>query len=148
MVNSLGPGKYKCNLKLVILKGISRIDIESIPMSLRWMPQNLINEKRTSVQAVAWCCQVASRYLSQCWPRSMSPYGITMLQSVNKLWWEENGQHFADDIFKYLLLKRKLILIQMSVNFVPDGLIDNSILVLIHSESHHLPNHYWRCCRL
>ena len=26
---------------------------------------------------MAWCCQATSHYLSQYWPRSMSPYGIT-----------------------------------------------------------------------
>ena len=32
---------------------------------------------------MAWCCQPTSHYLSQCWPRSMSPYGITRPQWVN-----------------------------------------------------------------
>ena len=31
------------------------------------------------VKVMAWCCQ-ASHYLSQCWPRSMSPYGVTKPQ--------------------------------------------------------------------
>ena len=34
-----------------------------------WMPLDLTNDKSTLVQ-------VTSHYLSQCWPRSMSPYGI------------------------------------------------------------------------
>ena len=42
-----------------------------------WMPQNLTDEKSTLVQVMAWCCQAASHYLNQCWPRSVSPYGIT-----------------------------------------------------------------------
>ena len=32
---------------------------------------------------MAWCRQAASHYLSQCWPRSMSPYGVTRSQWVN-----------------------------------------------------------------
>ena len=32
----------------------------------------------TLVQVMAWCHQATSHYLSQCWPRSMSPYVITM----------------------------------------------------------------------
>ena len=32
---------------------------------------------------MAWCCQATSHYLSQCWPRSLSPYGITRPQRVN-----------------------------------------------------------------
>ena len=32
---------------------------------------------------MAWCCQATSHYLNQCWPRSMSPYGVTRPQWVN-----------------------------------------------------------------
>ena len=32
-------------------------------------------DKTTLVQVMAWCHQAPSHYLSQCWPRSMSPYG-------------------------------------------------------------------------
>ena len=32
---------------------------------------------------MAWCRQATSHYLSQCWPRSLSPYGITKPQWVN-----------------------------------------------------------------
>ena len=44
---------------------------------LRWIPQNRTHEKSILVQAMAWCHQVTSHYLSQCWPRSMSPYSVT-----------------------------------------------------------------------
>ena len=36
------------------------------------------------VQVMAWCHQARSHYLSQCWPRSMWPYGITRPQWVKK----------------------------------------------------------------
>ena len=36
-------------------------------------------------QVMAWCCQATGHYLSQCWPRSMSPYGITGSQLVKPL---------------------------------------------------------------
>ena len=49
---------------------------------LRWMPENLTLAKSTLVQVMAWCHQATSHYLSQCWPRSMSPYG-TRPQWVN-----------------------------------------------------------------
>ena len=32
------------------------------------------SQMSTLVQVMAWCSQVTSHYLSQCWPRSMSPY--------------------------------------------------------------------------
>ena len=31
---------------------------------------------------MAWCRQAASHYLGQCWPRSVSPYGVTRPQWV------------------------------------------------------------------
>ena len=39
---------------------------------------------------------------------------------------EQNGRHFADDIFKCIFLNQNLcILIKISLKFVPKGLIDN-----------------------
>ena len=35
-------------------------------------------------QVVAWCRQATSHYLSQCWPSSTSPYGVTRPQWVNE----------------------------------------------------------------
>ena len=49
------------------------------------MPLDLTDDKSTLVQVMAWCHQAPSHYLSQCWPRSMSPNGITMPQWVNWL---------------------------------------------------------------
>ena len=37
---------------------------------------NLTDGKSTLVQVFAWCPQAASHYLSQCWPRSLSPHGV------------------------------------------------------------------------
>ena len=37
-------------------------------------------DKSTLVQVMAWCRQATSHYLSQCWPRSLSPYGVTRPQ--------------------------------------------------------------------
>ena len=42
-----------------------------------------LNDKSTLVQVVAWCHQAPSHYLSQCWPRWMSPYGFTRPQWGN-----------------------------------------------------------------
>ena len=43
-------------------------------ISLRWMSLDLTDKTSTLVQVMAWCRQVTSHYLSQCWPRYMSPY--------------------------------------------------------------------------
>ena len=48
------------------------------------MAMDLIDGKATLVQVMAWCRQATSHYLSQCWPRSLSPYGIIRPQWVNK----------------------------------------------------------------
>ena len=79
-VNSLAPGKCSINFKSIIFK----LTIQKSSLGTcceialrRRMPQNLTNEKSTLVQVMAWCCQITSHYLGQCWPWPMSPYGIT-----------------------------------------------------------------------
>ena len=47
------------------------------------MPLNLNDDKSTLVQVMAWCRQATSHYLSQCCPRSLSPYGVIRPQWVN-----------------------------------------------------------------
>ena len=51
------------------------------------MPQNTFDDKSTLVGVMAWCRQATSHYLSQCWPRSLSPYGITRPQWVKAYTW-------------------------------------------------------------
>ena len=83
--NSLAPWRFQFNFRKVIFKlnlvnggwGIS------YEIALRWMPQDLTNDKSTLVQVMAWCRQAASHNLSQCWPRFMLPNGITRPQLVN-----------------------------------------------------------------
>ena len=53
-------------------------------ITLWWMPQNTYDDKLTLGQVMAWCRQAASYYLSQCWPRSMLPYGITRQAAMSK----------------------------------------------------------------
>ena len=83
--NSLAPGRLQFNIREVIFKlilvnggwGIS------YKIALRWMPQDLTDDKSTLVQVMAWCHQATRHYLSQCWPRSMSPNVLTRPQWVN-----------------------------------------------------------------
>ena len=58
----------------------------SYEIALKWMPLDLTDDKSTLVQVMAWCRQATSHYLSQCWPRSLSPYGVTRPQWVNIKW--------------------------------------------------------------
>ena len=84
-VNSLAPGKFEWNFRYLIFQIILVIDgwVISCELALRWMPLDLIDDKSTLVLVMAWCRQAPSHYLSQCWPRSLSPNGITRPQWVN-----------------------------------------------------------------
>ena len=82
LFNSLVPGKFEWNFRYLIFQIISVIDGCDISseLALRWMSLDLTDEKSTLVQVMAWCHQATSHYLSQCWPRSLSPYGVTRPQ--------------------------------------------------------------------
>ena len=41
------------------------------------------DDNSTTVQVMAWCRQATCHHLSQCWPRIMSPFGVTRPQWVN-----------------------------------------------------------------
>ena len=68
-INSLPPGRFQFNFRWVIFKltlvnggwGIS------YEIALRWMPQDLTDDKSILFQVMAWCRQATSHYLSQCW---------------------------------------------------------------------------------
>ena len=49
----------------------------SYEIALRWLPLNFNDDKSTLVQVMAWCRQATSHPLNQCWPISLSPYGVT-----------------------------------------------------------------------
>ena len=66
---------YKCNFQ-TNFRGIS------CEIALIWMSLDFTDDQPTLVQVMAWCRQATSHYLSQCWPRSLSPYGVTRLQWV------------------------------------------------------------------
>ena len=55
----------------------------SCEIAIRWIWLDLTDDKSTLVHVMAWCCQAASHYPSQCWPRSMSPYGVIRPQWVH-----------------------------------------------------------------
>ena len=83
-VNSLAPGRFQFNLRLVIFKltlvnggwGIS------CKIAHRWLSLDLTDDKSTLVQVMTWCRQAKCHYLNQCWLRSMSPNGVTRPQWV------------------------------------------------------------------
>ena len=86
VINSLAPWWFQSsfrddlvdNFKLILMNGgwgISEI-------ALRWVPQYLTEDKSTLVQVMAWCRQATSHNLNQCWPRFVSPNGVTGPQWV------------------------------------------------------------------
>ena len=87
-VNSLAPGKFEWNLSYVIFKQILVIDGWRISseIALIWMSLDFADDQSTLVQVMAWCRHTTSHYLSQSWPRSLSPYGVTRPQWVNFRW--------------------------------------------------------------
>ena len=56
----------------------------SCEIGLRWVPHNTLDDKSALGHVMAWCCQAPSHYLSQSWPRSVSPYGLSKPQWVKK----------------------------------------------------------------
>ena len=85
LINSLAPGKFEWNFGYVIFKRILVIDGWGIccEIALIWMSLDFTDDQSTLVQVMAWCRQATSHYLKHCWPRSMSPYGVTRPQWVN-----------------------------------------------------------------
>ena len=63
-------------------------------IALRCMSPDLTDNKSTLVQVMAWCHQASSHYLSQCWPRSMLPHGITRLHCVKSCGAECNTNRY------------------------------------------------------
>ena len=55
---------------------------------------------------MAWCRQATSHYLSKCWPRPMSPYGVIRSQWVKRLRPQQNGWPSADKKCKLNSLDR------------------------------------------
>ena len=113
-------GGFDWSLKLVNFKLISPINIWSIycEIAIRWIPQYLTDQ--TLVQVMAWCHEATSHYLSQCWPRSLSPYDVTRPQWVKPHYQKrQNGRHFTDNIFKCISLNKDFWILTISLKNVP-----------------------------
>ena len=73
MINSSAPTRFEWNFRWFS----SQFQWLMAELSLVKLPSDechwtLLN-KSSLVQVMAWCYQATSRYLIQCWPRSMSP---------------------------------------------------------------------------
>ena len=80
----LAPGRSGSDSKngifnLVLLIGIFGSSHDN---ALRWMPEDLADDKSTLVQVMAWCRWATSHCLNQCWLSSFSSYGVARPQWV------------------------------------------------------------------
>ena len=127
-VNSLAPGRFQFNFrqvifKLILVNGGWGISYE---IALRWMPLDFADDKSTLVQVMTWCLQATSHYLSQCWPRSLLPYGVIRPQWVDSSPPDKMAAVLADNIFKCIFLNENdRIPIPISLKLIPMSPIDN-----------------------
>ena len=84
--NSLAPRRFEWNFRWVIFKLISMIDGWDILCEIVhwWISFDITDDKSTLARVMALYRQATSQYLSQCWYRSMSQYGVTRPQWVNE----------------------------------------------------------------
>ena len=107
----------KCNIDIVFLIDI-RIFRFSSDRAFAWMPLGLIHDTSSLLQewlgAISQQAITSRYYLSQCWPRFMSPHVITEQdelfsnawpQSVNIFEAETKWSPLCRRMFKYILLK-------------------------------------------
>ena len=88
----------------------------SYEIALWWMTLDLTDDKSTLIQVMDWCHQATSHYLSQCWPRSMSPNGVTKPQWLNLL-----KRRFSDHAFMPHCTFSPHLLAQQGVRRAPEG---------------------------
>ena len=72
--------------KSLIFELISQNDIlsNSYERALVWIPQHLTDDNSTLVHVMAWRRYATSHYMSQCWHRSMPPFGVSRPQWVKQ----------------------------------------------------------------
>ena len=83
-VNPLAPWKFEWNFrheifKQILVNGGWGISCDIV---LKRMSLDFTDDRSTLFQVMAWCRNATSHYLSQCWPRSMSPNGVIRPQWV------------------------------------------------------------------
>ena len=119
----------------------------SYEIALRWMPLDLTDDKSTLVQVMAWCHQATSHYLSQCWPRSVSPNDVARPQWVNSSihWGLKKRSPSCRQHLLIHYLQRKFVHFELSLN---DDLSDNisgSIKVMAWCQTGNQCDHVISC---
>ena len=120
-INSLAPGRCGKNFKNIIFKTVIWTSSWSTQYEIvrKWMSEILTNEKSTLLQVMAWCHQATSHYLSQRWPRSMLPYGITRPQWVKtttQISWK-HSQHLNKNIVETSMVSISIVMSQLKIPY-------------------------------
>ena len=100
---------------------------------LQWKAIGPIDDKSTLSEVMAWCHKAASHYLNQCWPRSISPYGVTRPRWFKCKFLQ--GQHMK--CFKYKVFTGNI-----------DGLVQNcsnSIAYTVELLQSYTKSSIWTC---
>ena len=86
LLKSLAPGRCESSFRNMLSKLIVQISSKDTcyEIILCWMPQNLTIKKSQLIQVMDWCSQATNYHLSQFWPKSVLPYGITGAQWIIK----------------------------------------------------------------
>ena len=99
----------------------------NIRISLKFVPKGLINNIPALVLIMAWRRPGAKPLSEPMLVRSLTHICVTRPQWVNPLRPKQDGRHFPDDIFKYILLNEYVwISLKISLKFV------NNIPGLVH----------------
>ena len=94
--------------------------------------------KHQSSASLALCGEFTVPLLQ--WKFRSSPFE-PMMHMINTLRQRQNGRHFADIIFKWILLNENWwILIKISLRFVPRGPIDDILALVQRMAWHRLGN--------
>ena len=107
-INSLYSKIFYNNPKCTIFTCVSLIDIlnRACVIAFSWLPRILINTVPSLVHMTAWGRQTRSPLLMQCWPRSLSPWGIITVktlilaspeEAINFTWLLGTGQRQLQD---------------------------------------------------
>ena len=132
-ISLLTPGKCDSLSKNTIFKLILQKSClcTHCTTTTRWMQQNLYNEKSTLEQVMACGIQATNSYLSQCWPRSMSLYGVTRPE------WCKIYTHWISAILETTLLSFELYFMTWScfiywLNFSTNMCVTVSLVICNH----------------
>ena len=91
---------------------------EVYELALWWMSLNLTDDKSTLTQVMDWCHQATSHYLSQWWPRSLSPFCVTRPQWFKPTCWMDGDQNKMGNI---LQMTYQIVFCTHTKQWIPDG---------------------------